>query len=221
MPHPAKNRSRPPNSEGYCIRESIWSGIRCAGPRAAVDGPIGRVAFGDVAGPGMVDEPFGQRQRQKQVALGDGDEAVAQTVEPELTDHRLIPSLRCGVFRRRVSTQQFVDPSTQLVGDLLRERPCGDTGAARQQPRYRISDSIPVAATSVFTAEAEGASAIMRKPLFAAGVRARCGRRVGGSAMASPPRVRGRSSSTPRYRRQFSARGRVIARWSSRRRSLP
>ena len=169
----------------------------------------------------MVDQPFVQRQRQKQITLGDGDEAIAQTVEPELTDYSLVSSLRCGVFRRSVITHQFVDPSTQLAGASLRERPCGDTGAARQQPRYRISDSIPAAATSVFTAEAEGARPIMRKPLFAAGVRAWCGRRVGGSAMTSPPRVRGRSSSTPRYGRRFSARDCVIARWSSRRRSLP
>ena len=112
----------------------MFQNILKSGSPAAVDGPIGRVAFGDVAGPGMVDQPFGQRQRQNQVALGDGDEAVAQTVEPELTDHRLIPSLRCGVFRRRVSTQQFIDPSAQLLGDLLRERPCGDAGAARQEP---------------------------------------------------------------------------------------
>ena len=111
----------PVDGHDAAVEKLQWYAMRC-------------VAFGDVAGPGMVDQPFGQRQQQKQVALGDGDEAVAQTVEPELTDHRLIPSLRCGVFRRRVSTQQFVDPSTQLVGDLLRERPCGDTGALRQEP---------------------------------------------------------------------------------------
>ena len=32
----------------------------------------------------MVDQPFGQRWRQQQVALGHGDEDVAQPVEPEL-----------------------------------------------------------------------------------------------------------------------------------------
>ena len=67
--------------------------------------------------------------------------------------------------------------------------------ALRASNRCRISVSIPASATSGSTAEAEGARPTMRKPLFAAGVRARAGRRVGGSAMMSPSRVRGRSSS--------------------------
>ena len=146
--------------------------------------------------------------------------SVAQTVEPELTDHRLIPSLHCGVFRRRVSTQQFVDPSPQPAGTPVRERRAA-IRALRARNCCRISDSIPASATSVFTAEAAGARPTIRKPLFTAGVRALSGRRVRGSAMTSPPGVRGRSSSTPRFGRLFSARGRVIGRWSSRRRSLP
>ena len=153
-------------------------------------------------------------------AHGDGDEAIAQTVEPELTDHSLVPSLRCGVFRRSVNTQQFVDPSTQLAGPWFVSGHAA-IRALRARNRCRISDSITAFATSVFTAEAEGARPTVRKPLFTARVCARSGRRAGGSAMTSPSRLHGRSSSTPRYGRLFSARGRVIARWSSRRRSLP
>ena len=36
------------------------------------DGPVGGVALGDVVGPGVVDKPFGQGQRQQQVALDAG-----------------------------------------------------------------------------------------------------------------------------------------------------
>ena len=46
--------------------------------------PVGRVAFGDVFGAGVVDQPLGQRGGQDQLAFGDGDEAVPQPVEPEL-----------------------------------------------------------------------------------------------------------------------------------------
>ena len=48
------------------------------------DGPIGGVSLGDVVGPGVVDQPLGERGGQHQLALGNGDEAVAQAVEPEL-----------------------------------------------------------------------------------------------------------------------------------------
>ena len=41
--------------------------------------PIGKVAW-----PGMINQPLGQRQRQEKIALGNGDEAVVQTMEPEL-----------------------------------------------------------------------------------------------------------------------------------------
>ena len=47
------------------------------------DGPVGGVPFGDVVGPGVVHQPLGQRRRQHQVAFGDGDEGIAQTVIPE------------------------------------------------------------------------------------------------------------------------------------------
>ena len=48
------------------------------------DGPVGRVALGHVGGPGVVDQPLGQRTRQGQVAVGDGDQAVAEAVETRM-----------------------------------------------------------------------------------------------------------------------------------------
>ena len=54
------------------------------------------------------------------------------------SDRQLVPSLRCGVFRRSVNTQQFVDPSTQIASAPLHVRPCGDTGATRQEPLYDL-----------------------------------------------------------------------------------
>ena len=48
------------------------------------DGPVGGVSLGHVVGPGVVDQPLGERGRQHQLALGDGDEGVAEAVEPEL-----------------------------------------------------------------------------------------------------------------------------------------
>ena len=48
------------------------------------DGPVGGVSLGDVVGPGVVDQPLGKRGGQHQLALSDGDEAVAQAVEPKL-----------------------------------------------------------------------------------------------------------------------------------------
>ena len=53
---------------------------RCAELR---DGPVGGVAFGDIVGAGVVDEALGEGGGQHQLALGDGDEAVPQAVEPE------------------------------------------------------------------------------------------------------------------------------------------
>ena len=47
-------------------------------------GPVGSVAFGDVIGAGMVDEPLGQRGMQHELSLGNGDETVPEAVEPEL-----------------------------------------------------------------------------------------------------------------------------------------
>ena len=47
------------------------------------DRPVGGVALGHVAGPGMVDQPLGQRARQHQFALRYGNEGIAQAVEPE------------------------------------------------------------------------------------------------------------------------------------------
>ena len=46
-------------------------------------GPVGGVALGDVLGGGMVDQPLGQAGRQHELAVGDGDEAVAERMEPE------------------------------------------------------------------------------------------------------------------------------------------
>ena len=48
-----------------------------------LDGPVGGVALRDVLGRGVVDEPLGQAGRQHEFVVGDGDEAVAQRMEPE------------------------------------------------------------------------------------------------------------------------------------------
>ncbi len=48
------------------------------------NGPVRSIALGHVTGPFMVDQPLGERPRQHQLALGHGDERVAQSVEPEL-----------------------------------------------------------------------------------------------------------------------------------------
>lgn len=60
--------------------------------------------------------------------------AGVDKIRVSVMEIRHIPSLRCGVFRRSVSTHQFVDPSPQLAGAPFGERPCGDTGATRQEP---------------------------------------------------------------------------------------
>ena len=40
------------------------------------DGPVGSVFLDDFVGPRVVDQSFGERGRQHQFALGDGDETV-------------------------------------------------------------------------------------------------------------------------------------------------
>lgn len=52
-------------------------------------GPVGGVSFGNVLGRGMVDQPLGQAGRQHEFAVGDGDEAVAERMEPEFRAARL------------------------------------------------------------------------------------------------------------------------------------
>ena len=59
-------------------------GDALSGVAQLLHGPVGGVALGDVLGQGMVDQPFGQAGRQHELAVGDGDEAVAERVEPEL-----------------------------------------------------------------------------------------------------------------------------------------
>ena len=54
-----------------------------------VHGPVGGVALGHVPGPGMVDEALCQAGGQHQLAVGDGNEAVAQCMEPEPCPARL------------------------------------------------------------------------------------------------------------------------------------
>ncbi len=46
--------------------------------------PHSSVSLGDIVGPGVVDQPLGERGGKHQLALGNGDEGVAQAVEPEL-----------------------------------------------------------------------------------------------------------------------------------------
>ena len=59
-------------------------GDALGGGAQLLHGPVGGVALGDVLGRGMVDQPLGQADRQHELAVGDGDEAVAERVEPEL-----------------------------------------------------------------------------------------------------------------------------------------
>ncbi len=49
-----------------------------------VHGPVRSIALGHVTRAGVIDQPLGERPRQHQLALGHGDERVAQSVEPEL-----------------------------------------------------------------------------------------------------------------------------------------
>ena len=58
-----------------------------------LDGPVGGVAIGEVAGRCMVHQPLGQPMGQQEVALGDGDEGVAETVVPEVRPARLADPL--------------------------------------------------------------------------------------------------------------------------------
>ena len=46
-------------------------------------GPVGGIALGDVLGRGMIHQSLGQAGREHELAVGDGDEAVAQGMEPE------------------------------------------------------------------------------------------------------------------------------------------
>ena len=59
-------------------------------------GPVGGVALGDVRGRGMVDQPLGQAGRKHELAVSDGDEAVAKRMEPEPGPARF-PSARVEV----------------------------------------------------------------------------------------------------------------------------
>ena len=64
-------------------------GDALGGVAQQLHGPVGGVALGDVLGGGVVDQPLGQAGRQYELAVGDGDEAVAQRMEPELRPARL------------------------------------------------------------------------------------------------------------------------------------
>ena len=44
---------------------------------------VARVVLGDVGRPGVVDQELGQGARKHQLALGRGDEGIAQSLEPE------------------------------------------------------------------------------------------------------------------------------------------
>ena len=59
------------------------------------DGPVRRVALGEVRGRGVVHRPFGQRRRQQQVALGHpmGDALTRKSFDRGATDgfHRKDP----------------------------------------------------------------------------------------------------------------------------------
>lgn len=75
------------------LRAGFQDGVYAVGdelgrPAELADGPVGRVALGDVGGPGVVDQAFGQRAGQRQLAVGDRDQAVAEAVEPELSAAR-------------------------------------------------------------------------------------------------------------------------------------
>ena len=53
------------------------------------DGPVCRLPLRDIVGPGVVDQPLGERGVQHQFTLGDGDEAIGKPVETELRSARL------------------------------------------------------------------------------------------------------------------------------------
>ena len=74
------------------IISSILFATFWAASRSWVHGPVGGVALGHILGPGMVDEALGQARGQHQLAVGDGDEAFAQRVEPETAPR---PPRRC------------------------------------------------------------------------------------------------------------------------------
>ena len=55
-------------------------------------GPVGGVALGDVRGRGVIDQPLGQARGQHELAVGNGDEAVSERMEPEPGPARLADS---------------------------------------------------------------------------------------------------------------------------------
>ena len=54
-----------------------------------LDRPVCRMSCGHIGGPGVVYQPLGEGTVQHQFTLGDGDEAIAEPVEPELRSARL------------------------------------------------------------------------------------------------------------------------------------
>ena len=80
-------KTRPPTPRRFPIPVRLRSPPR-SGRRSVGQAPVGRVAFGGVAGPDMVDKPLGEPTRLQQFTLRDRDEAVAEAVEPELAPSR-------------------------------------------------------------------------------------------------------------------------------------
>ena len=68
-----------------CAKSELVDPVRDAlgGVAQLRHGPVGGVALGDVLGWRVVDQPLGQAGRQHEFSIGDGDEAVAERMEPE------------------------------------------------------------------------------------------------------------------------------------------
>ena len=141
-------------------------------------GPVGGVALGDVLRRGMVDQPLGQASRQHELAVGDGDEAVAERMEPEFCPARLADAriemldgfevAGCAGLgrkhprpRRPVELLAFGEPALQDRGELAGDRELQrlaalgvvDARAARTGCIRWTSDRRPFTAKPLLSAE--------------------------------------------------------------------
>lgn len=64
-------------------------GDALSGDAQLCHGPVGGAAVGAFLGRGMVEQPLGQAGRQHEIAVGDGDEAVAWRMIPNFRAARL------------------------------------------------------------------------------------------------------------------------------------
>ena len=157
-----------------------WGLLAWEDPRVP-DGPLGGVTLGDVARPGVVDQPLGQRWRQHQVALGHGDEGVVQAVIPEaraagLADalvmlRQILQPARAAAARReqpaRVGQRAVILPAAREdLGQLPGERWSG----RRRNPRCGRWSGC-TRRSRVLRAESEGRSRLLTRHLLKDGDR--------------------------------------------------